>query len=115
VPLVVSLAMIVLFAVLEWARAGGPAPGRSAALRFLGGELGRDACAAVAGAPLALSHPQARGKTSRTKTDAREHGFIGFYLRYNKLFGLILIVLAVGFPFHALSPTGAWSMWPPWC
>ncbi len=62
VPLVVGLAMIVLFAVLEWREGGGSAAGRSAALRFLGGQLGRDAGAAVAGAALALAHAQARGQ-----------------------------------------------------
>ena len=99
VPLVVSLAMIVLFAVLEWARAEGLP---------LGDQLPFDSWVVNWGVmlvPLSLAlrslflilKPEA--KTSRTKTDAREHGFTGFYLRYNKLFGLILIVLAVGFPF----------------
>ena len=99
VPLVVSLAMIVLFAVLEWARAEGLP---------LGDQLPFDSWVVNWGVmlvPLSLAlrslfltlRPEA--KTSRTKTDAREHGFTGFYLRYNKLFGLILIVLAIGFPF----------------
>jgi len=36
---------------------------------------------------------------TRGKVDSREHGFTRFYLRYNKLFGFILIACAVAMPF----------------
>jgi branched-chain amino acid transport system permease protein len=38
-------------------------------------------------------------RITRGKTDHREQGFTRFYLRYNKLFGFALIIIAVGFPF----------------
>jgi branched-chain amino acid transport system permease protein len=98
-PLIVGLLMLVAFAVLEWAQAQGLP---------LGDQLPFNSWVVNWGVmlvPLSLVlrslylmfKPEA--KVARGKTDSRQHGFTRFYLRYNKLFGLILIVLAVTLPF----------------
>jgi branched-chain amino acid transport system permease protein len=98
-PLVVGLVTLAVFAVLEWAQVEGLP---------LGDQLPFNSWVVNWGVmlvPLSLVlrslylmfKPEV--KVTRAKTDSREHGFTRFYLRYNKLFGLLLVVFAVGLPF----------------
>ena len=98
-PLVVGLLMIVTFAVLEWAQAEGLP---------LGDQLPFNSWVVNWGVMLVpvslvlrslylMFKPEAT--VTRGKVDSREHGFTRFYLRYNKLFGFILIACAVALPF----------------
>src|SRR5215831_14718192 len=98
-PLVVGLVMIVAFAVLEWAQAEGLP---------LGDQLPFNSWVVNWGVMLVpvslvlrslylMFKPEVT--VARGKVDSREHGFTRFYLRYNKLFGFILIACAVALPF----------------
>jgi branched-chain amino acid transport system permease protein len=99
VPMIGGLAMIGLFALLEWAKSAGLP---------LGDQLPFNSWVVNWGVmlvPLSLVlrslyiafMPQA--KTATTKSDQRELGFTRVYLKYNKAFGALLILLAVALPF----------------
>ena len=98
-PLIVGLLMIAAFAVLEWAQAEGLP---------LGDQLPFNSWVVNWGVMLVpvslvlrslylMFKPEVT--VTRGKVDSREHGFTRFYLRYNKLFGFILIACAVAMPF----------------
>ncbi len=99
VPLLVGLAMIALFGVLEWAKLEGLP---------LGDQLPFNSWVVNWGVmlvPLSLVLRSlyltfwAGGQGAVAAVGQRETGFTRFYLRYNKLFGALLILFAVGLHF----------------
>jgi branched-chain amino acid transport system permease protein len=99
-PLIGGLIMIAVFAVLEGAKIEGSP---------LGDQLPFDSWVVNWGVMLVpvslvlrslfLRSSASRRKPSADRSGHREGTFAGFYLKYNKLFGLILIVIAVALPF----------------
>jgi branched-chain amino acid transport system permease protein len=98
-PLIGGLIMIALFAVLEWARSAGLPLGDQLPFNSWVVNWGvmLVPLSLVLRATFVIFKPEAKAAVARS--DQRQHGFTRFYLKYNKAFGALLILFAVGFPF----------------